>query len=427
MNKDVLKTIILDKQRAVPRVVLQRRVQTFGERTNYVIVGLRRAGKSYTLYQDIQTRITSGLITAEDILFINFEDERLTGVRATELGDIFMAYAELYGADRRPDIYLDEVQIIDGWQTFARRIADEGYRVMITGSNAKMLSAEIATTLGGRYVPREVDPFTFAEYIEHCGITLTPQWRYNSAVRVAVTQAFDTYLHYGGIAEGFRQEDKREYLGALYQKILLGDIVERNKIRASRVFRLIARKLADSVMQPVSLTRLQHIVKSAGDTVSLPILKDYLEYMAEAFLTFDVPNMAAPLTERETIKKRYFTDNGLLNLSLHRGETKLLENVVAVALRRSVGSGEEPQLFYYNRGVEVDFVIPRRCEAIQVTWSMTDATTREREVGALARFLRHYPTYTATIVTAAEEGIEVVGAHTITITPAWRFLLPHVQ
>lgn len=422
MDKQTIKNIIVEWQSQVAEYHVVRREMTFGDTANYVLVGLRRAGKSYLLYQDIQQRIEAGKAAAEDILFVNFEDERLAGLRAEDLGVLLDAYAELYGA-RRPLVYLDEIQVVEGWEKFARRLADSQYRVMVTGSNARMLSREMATTLGGRFIPREVFPFSFKEYLTYCGTRLTPGWEYHPKTRAAVARMFEEYLRVGGIAETFRQPDKREYLNALYQKILLGDIVERNRVRNPRMFRLLARKLAASVMQPLSMTRIQHIIKSTGDSVSASALKDYLEYMEEAYLIFSIPNLVSPISEQVTMRKRYIADNGLLSIFLHDGETKLLENLVAVALNRKYRNAEEPRLFYYNRRAEIDFCVPEDGLAIQVTFSLSDPATYEREVGGLLSFLKAFPDYKGIVITRDSE--QTIGAEdlTIEVVPVWKWLL----
>lgn len=423
MDKQTIKNIIVEKQESIPTYPLTHRDMKFGMKTNYVLVGLRRAGKSYLLYQDIQDWIKAGKMTAQDMLYVNFEDERLAYIQAEELGVVLDAYMELYPG-RRPYIYLDEIQNVEGWEKFARRLADSQYRVMITGSNAKMLSREMASTLGGRYIPREVFPFSFREYLDYQQVTLGRNWEYSLESRSWVARLFTTYLHQGGIAESFEQSDRREYMNALYQKILLGDIVERNSIRNPRVFRFLARKLADSVMQPTSLTRMQHMVKSTGDTISMPVLKDYLGYMRDAYLFFPVPNLVSPAAERSVLQKRYVADNGILNLFLSQGETKLLENVVAVELnRRYQGTEEEPALCYYSKGVEVDFCVPMAKIAIQVSYSMDDVTTRERELGALTKFLKAFPEYEGWVITRDHEEEVSLTGHTIHILPAWKWLL----
>ena len=423
MDKQIIKTIIIEKQVAIPSYELTHRKITFGDKANYVLVGLRRAGKSYLLYQDIQTRINEGNATVENILYINFEDERLSYMKAEELGTILDSYMELY-PDLQPLIYLDEIQNIDGWEKFARRLADSKYRVMITGSNAKMLSKEIASTLGGRYIPREIFPFSFKEYLAYHHVPIEKNWEYNQQTMALVAKSFNTYFYEGGIAESFEQPDKREYLNALYQKILIGDIVERNNIRNTRVFRFLAKKLADSVMQPSSQTRLQHLVKSTGDTISLPVLKDYLEYMQDAYLFFPIPNLASPITEQSTIQKRYVADNGILSLFLFQGETKLLENIVAIKLnRRYRNTEEETLLYYYNRNIEIDFCVPTERIAIQVAYNLNDETTYEREVGGLLKFLKAFPGYKGCIITRDYEKRITIEDKEIEVIPVWKWLL----
>ncbi len=423
MNKQIIKNIIGTKHQEIKQLSIIERTNYFDLHSSYVLIGIRRAGKSYTLYQDIQKRIANGEATAEDFLYINFEDERLASIHAEELGMLLDAYQEMFD-ERRPLIYLDEIQNITGWERFARRLTEEKYRVMITGSNAKMLSHEIASTLGGSYISRNIYPFSFREYLQYHGVHLTKNWLYQPELRLSVFRLFKDYFHFGGFAESFEKADKREWLTSLYQKILMGDIVERNKIRNPRVFRLLARKLADSVMQPTTLKRLEHIIKSSGDSISQSVLKDYLGYMEEAFLIFSIPNLVSPLTEQQTIMKRYFADNGILNNFLFDGETKLLENIVAIHLNRHYhNTTEELRLFYYNKGVEVDFCIPEKQTAIQVSYNIDDIDTYEREVGGLIKFLKAFKSYHGIIVTwDTERHIEEDGV-TIEAIPCWKWIL----
>lgn len=423
MDKQLIKRIILENQELIPSYPLVKRNMTFGEDARYVLLGLRRAGKSYLLYQDIQTRLNSKRNAPEDILYFNFEDERLDFAAASELGIVIDSYQELYPG-RKPVVYLDEIQNVDGWEKFARRLADTGYRVMITGSNAKMLSLEVAGQLGGRYIPREVFPFSFREYLRYLSVEIDSNWSLNPSVSSKVSKAFDDFFYEGGIAESFRSPDKREYLNSLYQKILLGDIVQRHGIRNVRVLRLLVRKLADSVMQPSSLSRLQHIVESSGDSISLPVLKDYLGYLQDAYLFFSVPNFASSSSERITVQKRYLADQGLLGLFLYEGETKLLENIVAIELNRLYHNTEdETLLYYYSRNAEVDFVVPSAKLAIQVSYNLNGADTYDREVGSLLRFLKANPGYQASIVTRdSEQRIETEGV-AIDVVPVWKWLL----
>lgn len=423
MDKQIIKAVIGEKQQQIGKTRLLQRSGLFDEHSNYVLVGVRRAGKSYTLYQDMQARLSAGTAKVEDFLFINFEDERLASMKSDELGLLLDAYWEMYD-QKHPLIYLDEIQNIIGWEKFARRLTEAKYRVMITGSNAKMLSREIASTLGGSYIQRNIYPFSFKEYLDYYDIQLDKNWEFQPEKRLMVVRHFNEYFYRGGFAESFDKTDKREWLTSLYQKILMGDIVERNKIRNSRIFRLLARKLADSVMQPTSLKRLEHIIKSTGDNISPMVLKDYLEYMEDAYLIFSIPNLVSPLTEQQTIVKRYFADNGILSLFLMGGETKLLENIVAIQLNRHYhNTPDELRLFYYNKGVEIDFCIPEVNRAIQVSYSLDDLDTYKREVGGLVKFLKTYKQYQGMIVTWDTEQQIVEDDITIQAIPVWKWLV----
>lgn len=424
MNKQIIKSLIGEYQHFARNIRLVKRDVAFDVSTNYILVGVRRAGKSYLLYQDIQNMIANGNITADGFVYINFEDERISGIKGSELGEIIDCYKEIYGTSSF-FVYLDEVQNIDGWEKFARRLADMKYRVMITGSNAKMLGRDVATTLGGRYIPRFTEPFSFTEYLNFVGIDIGKNWEYDPDRRIAIYKAFEDYFKNGGFAEAFNKSDKREYLNSLYQKILMGDIVERHKIRNSRVFRLLGRKLAESVMQQTTLTRLKHIIDSTGEKISMPVVKDYLDYMTDACLTFSIPNMLSALTDQETTKKRYFVDNGILNLFLIDEDSKLLENLVAITLHAKYrNTDEELRMFYYNKGFEIDFCIPEARIAIQVSYDIDkNFDTYEREVGGLASFISSHPDYMGTIITYDSEKDITINGKTIKVMPVWKWLV----
>lgn len=421
MEKRIIKAIIAERQQEIGKIQLVERPIYFEEQANYVLVGIRRAGKSYQMYQDIQNLVKSGKATLEDCLYINFEDERISSIEASELGLLLECYAEMYD-NRKPLIYLDEIQNIEGWEKFARRLADSKYRVFITGSNAKMLSRDIATTLGGRYIIREVFPFSFAEYLTFHQIHLKTNWEFDPEQRLEVIKLFNTYFHFGGFAETFSLTDKREWINSLYQKILLGDIIARNEIRNSGAIRLLARKLAESVMQPTTQTRLLHIVKSSGSGISRNTLADYLTYMNDVYLTFNIPNFTDSVAERMSSCKRYFYDNGLLSNFLINAETKLLENIVAVNLIERYGK-EEDRVFFYNKGVEVDFYIPDEEMAIQVSYSIDDPITREREIRALYKMSEVFGIKKAFVITWDEERTISENELGIEVVPVWKWLL----
>ena len=416
MDKEIIKRLISEKQAEIASIKLVRRPMELESTSNYVFVGLRRAGKSYMMYQYIQDMIRAERISMDEVLYVNFEDERLALIKAQDLGLLLDAYMEMF--DLKPFIFLDEIQNITGWEKFARRLADSKYRVFITGSNAQMLSKEIYTTLGGRFIAHEVFPFSFREFLTYHNVSLGKNWEYNQS-RLQVIKQFHNYFYYGGFAESFAMNDKRSWLNSLYQKILLGDIISRNEIRNENAIRVLVKKMAESVMQPSSLSRMKNIVDATGTTISRNTLIDYLQYLTDAFLVFGISNFSDKLSEKETFKKRYFYDNGLLNIYLLDPETKLLENLIAIDLKKKYGD----DLFFYHKNIEVDFFVPQERRAVQVSYSMANDTTRQREITALLKLSEFYGLDTLEIVTYDEESTVQQNGTTIRIFPAWKWLL----
>ncbi len=416
MEKELIKRLITEKQREIAKTVLIKRPLLLESSANYVFVGLRRAGKSYLMYQLIQEFIRSGEKTIEDILYINFEDERIAPIKAEELEFILEAYTEMY--DSQPLIFLDEIQTVAGWEKFARRLADSHYKVFITGSNAQMLSKEIYTTLGGRYIAYEVFPFSFREYLAYHDVELQKNWEYTDT-RTQVIKHFQQYFYSGGFAESFAMNDKRSWLNAIYQKILLGDIITRNDIRNENAIRVLVKKLSESVMQPTSLSRLKNIVDTTGTTISRNTLVDYIQYLSDSYLVFGISNFSDKLSEKETLKKRYFFDNGLLNNFLFDPETKLLENIVAIHLKKKYGD----DLYYYNKNVEVDFFVPKHGIAVQVAYDLTNDSTRQREVKALLKLSESNNIHRLEIVSYNNEMVLKENKTDIHVIPVWKWLL----
>ena len=415
MDKGVIKSLISEKQQEILDIELIERCIELEGSANYVFIGMRRAGKSYMLYQHIQGLIKTGKASIEDILYINFEDERLSPLKAEDLNMFLECYREMY--DRKPLVYLDEIQNIDGWEKFVRRLADSKYRVFVTGSNAKMLSKEIYTTLGGRFVALEVYPFSFPEYLAFNKIELTKNWEYNP-VHIQVIKLFNDYFYYGGFAESFPLKDKRSWLNSLYQKILLGDVVFRNGIRNDNAIKILVKKLAESIMQPSSLARIKNVVDSSGVSIARNTLTDYLQQLSDAYLIFGISNFSDKLSNKETFKKRYFFDNGLLNNFLFDPETKLLENMVAIQLRKIYGDN----MYFYNKNIEVDFFMPEVGLAVQVSYNIQNDITRKREVKALLKLADIYSLQKLEIITRHEESVISENGRTINVIPVWKWL-----
>lgn len=420
MDKELLKSVIADNQVEIPRHQVVPRDFSFEDFGNYVFVGIRRAGKSYLLYQRIQQLLACGT-GWDEILYVNFEDERLEGMGKEDLNLLLETHLEMYG--KRPILFLDEIQNIEGWEKFARRLADTKYRVYITGSNAKMLSSEIQTTLGGRYINVNVYPYSFVEYLTANHMSLTPTLLYATESRAAVLRYFDDYFHFGGFPEGAELKAKRDYLTSVYQKIYLGDIATRHAVTNTFALRVLFKKLAESVKQPISFSRLTNIISSTGVKVGKSTVINYLEYAKDAWLVTPVQNIAGKLVEKETTPKYYFTDNGILSLFLLDAETSLLENLVAITLLRKYG--REDAVFFYNKNVEVDFYLPDKETAIQVCYSLSDVETFERETKALVSLCKVLPCKDLFVITRDEERTVELGGRKLAVIPIWKWMLEY--
>ena len=415
MTKDSIKYLISYYQDFVSGITFEMRQYELEPSANYVFVGLRRAGKSYLMYQHIHSLLAVGH-SIEEILYFNFEDDRIDIFNVSELDLIKTCYEEMYG--HRPIFFLDEIQNIKGWEKFARRLADTGYRVYITGSNAKMLSSEIATTLGGRYLIKNVYPFSFNEYLSFRKVDMADKnaiYKYRSGIM----RSFEEYFYGGGLPETLLMKDKRSWISSLFNKIFFGDLVARHQIRNDFALKLMIRKLAESVKQPTSYNRIANIVSTAGKKISVDTVIDYIAYLRESWLILPFENLSARLSERESNKKYYFVDNGLLGLFLIDANTSLLENIVAISLRRQY----EDNVFFYNKNIEVDFVVPDDGLAIQVAYSLADPTTEKRETDALMKFNAIMPMRQLIIITKDEEMVIEKDGTVITVLPVWKWLL----
>ena len=416
MTKDLIKTLIAEYQRIASSIeLIERQYYPIEDSLNYVFVGLRRAGKSYLMFQQMKNLIKKGH-SYEEFLYFNFEDDRIGLLDISHLDLIKVCYEEMF--PHRPIFFLDEIQVVAGWEKFARRLADNGFRVYITGSNAKMLSSEIATTLGGRYIVKNVYPYSFPEYLLVQGINVFEK---NAAFqhRSQIMKHYETYFRFGGLPETVRVSDKREWLSNLYQKIFFGDLLARYQIRNDFAMRILIKKLAESVKQPSSFNRLANVVSASGKKISTDTIIDYLNYLKESWLILPIENLSAKLAEKERHKKYYFTDNGILNLFLFDSATALLENQVGIRLRQQFGD----DVYYFQDNIEVDFFLPEQQSAIQVCYSLNDVETRKREVSALTQISKRFDVKKFTIITKDEEEIFSEGKIDIEVIPVWKWLL----
>ena len=420
MNRDILKQIIIDQKEMYLDNPMISRNYDLEENVNYCFVGIRRTGKSYMMYQQIHNLMNDG-ISSSQIVYVNFEDERLLEIGVDDLNTILEIGIEFSGSKGKPYLFLDEIQNVDGWEKFVRRVADMKYRINITGSNSKMLSKEIASTLGGRFMIENVFPYSFKEYLSANHIENIMLDQIGTKKRADIVSQYEQYVTYGAFPELVDIKNKRPFLNNIYQTVYLQDIITRNKITNDFAVRLILKKIAESVTKVLSFNRLTNIVKSAGISIGKQTVINYVGHMLDSYLIFSLQNYAAKLVEKETSPKYYFMDTGLLGLMLLDCKTAQLENLVAIELIRRYGLDN---VYFFENNIEVDFYIPSENLAIQVSMQvLDDVDTLERETRAFVKLNDFIPNTKCLLITNSEETtLNCDGIH-IDVIPAWKWLL----
>lgn len=418
MNRDLLKNILSDQKASYLSNPVIPRKYPLEENVNYCFVGIRRTGKSYMMFQQIHNLLDKG-VPLSQIVYVNFEDERLVELNTEDLNTILEIALEFSGPNASPYLFFDEIQNVSNWEKFARRLADAKYHVNITGSNGKMLSKEIASTLGGRFIAMHVYPYSFEEF-------LTAKGRENKEVvstkdRAEIAALYNEYVTYGAFPELVGVQNKRMLLSTIYQTLYLGDIVTRNKITNDFAIKLILKKIAESVTKQLSFSRLTNILKSTGMKIGTQTVINYVNAIVDTYMLFTIQNYAAKLVDKETAPKYYFMDTGLLGLMSLDCASAQLENLVAIELIRRYG---DENVYFFENNVEIDFYVPSENLAIQVSLRvLDDLDTRERETGAFVKLRRFIPDAKCVLITNSEEAIlDCNGVH-IDVIPMWKWLL----
>lgn len=415
MNHEILKRVIYDQHQVIKDSIIVDREIFLEKNVNYVLVGLRRAGKTTLLYKRVQDLIKSG-VEWNQIIYINFDDERLIEFSVEDFEDIVVVAEEL--STKKHYFYFDEIQNIDGWEKFAIRLANQGYKVDITGSNAKMLSKEVEAKLGGRYISKEIMPYSFSEFLKANGIEKNG---YSVKEIGKVNSLLNQYFINGGFPESLLFVNKREYISNIYQKVLYNDIIVHNSIRNENGIKLMIKKIAESLKQDLSFTKLQNIITGIGYKISKDIIIDYCGYCKDAFLLFTLENYYSSFLDKNSNPKYYFMDNGILNLFLDDKRSSLLENIVALKLYRDYKDS-----LYYLKGnkTDIDFYISNENAAIQVAYSLSDKEVYDREVNNLIEFAKNSKKKTNLfIITYEDERVIDIGEYKIKVFPLAKYLL----
>lgn len=419
MFRTLLKTIILEWQAVktiqpnIPRALSINLNAAIKSEHIVLFTGVRRCGKS-TLLQHIRQQHT------EKKYYLNFEDERLIDFKVDDFQMMMELFIELF--DEEKTCYFDEIQNITGWERFVRRLYEQGYKIFITGSNAKMLSQEMGTHLTGRYIKIELYPFSFNEFLLFKNSVIDTK-KLTTAMKAKLNNLMKQYITIGGFPQ-YVKDEMLEYLQSLYESILYRDIISRYKLPNEFIIRELAFYFASNVGKEITYNALKKQLKlGCANTAS-----DYCHYLESCYLFFLVKRFSFSVKQQlNSPKKVYAIDSGLAHAIGFRSTQdagRMLENIVFVELKR-----RNFEIYYHKENKECDFVVCKQNQIkalIQVCYDLSDAATKEREVSGIIDAMQTYKIKKGIIISLTEIDEITVNLdrkqYHIDIIPIWMWL-----
>lgn len=414
----------------IPEDVRPRTVDYVEKRNSATVVtGMRRTGKTYVTYQRMRALVESG-VPLERIVHVNFDDDRLKGVKLEHLRLVGEVHAEMFpdAAKERCWYFLDEVQDVEGWELFARRLVDS-HRVQLclTGSSSKMLSGDIATQMRGRSVDVEVFPLSFSEFLRFNSLVKSiPAAPFSTRTAGMLRNAMRRYLDEGGFpdvqGDDFRVRVKT--LQGYVDAVLYRDVIERHNVPSVQSLRYTLEYIKHNFAHKISIRAIAGALKSLGLSDSREFVADYLDWLEQAYLIYRVPIRTDSLAVRRmNPDKFYLVDTGLARAVTPKNNAArgwFLENLVFLSLRRG-----DNRIEYYNTksGEEVDFLVTdkatKKRRLVQVAWELSLPETEQRELSALKIARKEMGIDDCTVVTWDDERED----DGIKILPVWKWCL----
>jgi len=416
INKEILRQIITQQkkelflsQETVEREILEEILSWFNDNRVIILTGIRRAGKSTILKQIMQKK--------SNFCYANFEDERFINFKSQDFEQLNEVLVEIY---ENPKIYFfDEIQNVEKFEVFIRRLQDQGKKIVITGSNASLLSKELGTRLTGRYKSFEVYPFSFREYLNFNGINYNKEWFYLTEKKVKLIKSFEEYLFNGGLPEYLKNKDK-EYIKTLYENILYRDIIARYLIKKQKIIKELASILSTNIS---SLFTYNSLKNDLGLSNSITV-KEYISYLNNSYLFFELQKFDFSIRKQlNSPKKIYLVDpvfSQISSFNFSRNKGRLLENLVFIELKR-----RNKEIYYHSNKNECDFVIKNgrnAYEAIQVCYIL-NKDSQEREINGLLEAINKFKLKKGLILTYEQEDEIKIKNKNIKIMSVWKWLL----
>lgn len=395
--------------------------------------GVRRAGKTYTMFQII--RKLSKTIAKEKIFYVNFEDERIEKTKEN-LTKLIPTLIKLYGDGKKKYfLFLDEVQVMPEWSRWLRRIYDtyRNINFFVSGSSSKLSSKEIPTELRGRALNYEVFPLDFKEFLKFKDIELEKDFEYSERKLSVVKKELAEYIEYGGFPEVVLEDSisrKKRLVQEYFKTIVSRDIAGRYRIKMISLLNDFLRLLLN--IKEFSINKSVNVLRSQGKKVGKGTLINYTKYVEESYFCFFVPIFSYKIKEQMRYpRKIYFIDNSFLtNISLRFSKDygRLYENLVAVELCRKRAKNPLIEIYYWKdyTGREVDFIIKEGLKVrqlVQVCYDITDYDTKKREVGALVKASKELKCKNLLVITDEYDAEERIKGGKIKFIPLWKWLL----
>lgn len=420
MIKDIVYQHKLEKENLISKKYIFREKLNFAKKfidsdLIKIITGPRRAGKSVASFL---------LLKEKKFAYLNFDDENL--LKVENYDEIIKAIFEVYPESKY--LFFDEIQNLKNWEIFVNKLHRRGYNLIITGSNAKLLSKELATSLTGRYIPIEIFPFSFSEFLDAKGWEIEKEKVNVPEIQGKILNYLDEYMRNGGFPEVVvKNLEARTYLETLSNSILFKDVVKRYNLRFSQKIYDLNNYLNSNFSSEFSFSKLKNIL----DFRSTVTLQNYLSYLEESFLVFILNRFSFKVKEQiKTPKKVYIVDNGFCSymspgFSMDYG--KLMENLVFVEIMRRGYKLNKDVFFYKTRNnKEVDFILKKGInieKLIQVCYKIEDLKTKERETKALIEASQDLDCDDLLVITWDVEDEKISQGKKIKFIPIWKWLL----
>lgn len=421
MNKERLKEVILEQSTRtsltdyVPRLAYEEIEPLKKNKEIIIITGMRRCGKS-TLLQKIRDAAT------EKNYYLNFEDDRLINFALEDFQLLLEVFIELYGGQHT--FYFDEIQNVPQWESFIRRLYEDGNKIYITGSNATMLSKELGTKLTGRYIFLRVYPYSFYEFTRYYAPELIDKTTYTTIEKGKANQLFENYCLVGGIPEYVKYQQEN-YLHDLYEGIIYRDIITRYKLTNERPIKELAFYLASNISKDITFNALRKIINVSNARTTA----EYCTYLENCYLCFLIERYSHSVKKQFSYgKKQYFIDPALaytIGFRTSKDKGRLLENIVFLELKRRYRD-----VYFHKDKRECDFIVRNQNQvinAIQVCSSLDSEEAKTREYAGLIEAMRTYQLKGGLILTSDTENTDTIhhenNTYKILIMPIWKWLL----